>query len=724
MTYLEEFQSRLVNHDWPGFMQLWEEYCGGDIVDAPELIKILQAIKNSDFASTFGRHVDTALALWKNVPDEEEAFNVFRAIIDLQTTNHPELAELTYDFLKNKYQHLPHFNEKIRLVGLRNKDHFQGAVSNFELLTHMEKGKFVFHTGGWGTGEIVEISLVREQLVLEFEKVTGRKDMSFSNAFKNLIPLPDDHFLSRRFGNPDLLEKEARENPQSIIRMLLKDLGPKTAVEIKEELAEWVIPDEDWTKWWQAARAKIKKDTMIETPGHIREPFRLRTSEVSHEERLEKALGKQTDVDSIIDTIYAFVRDYSEILKKQETKQALKNRIQDLLSSQKLTSSQKIQLHIFLTDVFSEESSQKILIQIIQDLTNVPEVIQDIQITAFKKRALVLIRENRQDWVDLFLNLFFSTNIHALRDYILKELNHPKTVDLLTKKINELLEHPKIQPDLLVWYFQKAMGDTPIPYSDKEGKCILLESFMMLMSQIENIAGYRDLVKKMQMLLSSNRFLIVRNIIEGTSLEYLQEFILLVSKCQSLGDHDSKILCSLAEVVQPSLAKMKKDKHLKRHNESDVIWTTPEGFKKIQSRIQQIGTIETVENAREIEAARAHGDLRENSEYKFALERRARLQAEIKSLTTQLNNARIITEADIPTNEVGIGAVVDILNSKGELSRYTLLGPWDADPEKHILSLQSKFAQAMVGQKIGDRFVFQDEEYTIKGFKSFLDKDV
>ncbi len=48
-----------------------------------------------------------------------------------------------------------------------------------------------------------------------------------------------------------------------------------------------------------------------------------------------------------------------------------------------------------------------------------------------------------------------------------------------------------------------------------------------------------------------------------------------------------------------------------------------EGYQKIKERVQHIGTVETVENAREIEAARALGDLRENSEYSLPLKEEA-----------------------------------------------------------------------------------------------------
>jgi transcription elongation GreA/GreB family factor len=130
-----------------------------------------------------------------------------------------------------------------------------------------------------------------------------------------------------------------------------------------------------------------------------------------------------------------------------------------------------------------------------------------------------------------------------------------------------------------------------------------------------------------------------------------------------------------------------------------------------------------VANAREIEAARALGDLRENSEYKFALEKRSRLQGELKTLSDQLHRARVITKEDVDPQTVTIGSVVNVADSKGTRTVYTVLGPWDADPDRNILSFQSKFVQAMLGSHEGDRFNFRDEEYSVAGLKTIFDKE-
>jgi transcription elongation GreA/GreB family factor len=209
---------------------------------------------------------------------------------------------------------------------------------------------------------------------------------------------------------------------------------------------------------------------------------------------------------------------------------------------------------------------------------------------------------------------------------------------------------------------------------------------------------------------------------QQSSLEEVKEYLLLATKCGSLSDHDIKILHSLGEVVYPTLARHRKEKDSGSTNDV-LIWTTQEGYQKTQARIQQIATVETVSNAREIEAARSLGDLRENAEFKAALERRDRLQSELKFLSDQINKARILTPEDVLADEVGVGSVVHCRDSKGEHLRFTLLGPWDADPENHVLSFQSKLAQAMKELTIGEKFEFQGETFTITDIDNYFDQN-
>ncbi|MBI5274535.1 MAG: GreA/GreB family elongation factor [Chlamydiales bacterium] len=718
MEYLKQIQEHISNQRLPSIVSLWEEYCMGDEIDIEELKQILKAIKESTLGDSFGCYVEHVLPLWESLPESNAKHEIFKTVVDMQTTNDASLRQKVMDYLQDRYGTHHYFHQKIRLIGLKDHPSFRYAISNFELLTHMEAGNFVFHTAGWGVGEIMEVSLTREQISLEFDYVAGRKDLSFANAFHTLLPLPKDHFLSRRFGAPDSLEEKAKQDPVFVIRILLRDLGPKAASEIKDELCGLVIAEEDWSKWWQQARTKLKKDTMIEVPTNIKDLFKLREAEVSHEERLQQALKKKPSVTTMIEMVYSFLRDFPSSLKNEEFVNNLKEELTQILLQHELTTSQELEVRFFLQDLSPNDENFSDN-ELIKKLTNIETIINSLDIIAFKKRALVLVRKLRSDWESIFLNLLSSIDHNPIRDYILIELLKSKKEKELTLRLQEITSSPQQYPHAVLWYLQKVLHDKEeaIPLSDHEGRNYLLEIFFTLMHRIESDEKYRELIKKMHLMLINGRYSMIRHIFQHANKDIVKEFLLLASKCLSLTDHDKKILQSLAEVAHPSLIVSNKN-----HDEDEsIIWTTDEGFFKVKERIHQIATVETVDNAREIEVARSHGDLRENSEYKFALERRQRLQSELKFLSDQVSQARVLTKDDINTDIVGVGNVIVFKNPQGKTTTYTLLGPWDADVEQNILSFQSKIAQSLKGRKIGDHCIIGSEEWTITDIKSYLD---
>jgi len=721
MAYLKDFRERINNNDYPGFLKIWEEYCYGDQPDGEEMIAVLESVKASELAKPFGVHVERILTLWRELKDLEQAHGVLRLVFDLQTSNNEELANLATEYLKNRHAEDPLLNEKLRLVGLRNREKFQSSIRNFELLTHFQKGNFVFHTAGWGTGEILDVSLVREEVSIEFEYVLGPQHFSFEKAFKTLLPLPKDHFYSRRFGNPDELEKEARANPGELMKLLLRDLGPKTAAEIKEEVCDLIIPIPDWNRWWQTARAKIKKDTKIESPKELKDPFRLRKEEVPHEVALHTALEAKPSVQATIQMIYTFLRDFPETLKNQEFKSSLEVRLKDLLTQEQLNNSQTLQILFFLDDLHISTASAQIS-ELIQQMNLIPDVIRSIEVVAFQKRALQQVRKLRQNWKEVYLDLIFTVDQNLLRDFLLSELDTPETKDDLKKKLNTLLMHPISYPEVFAWYFQKIIPPkSKLPFSTPDGKNDFFEGLLILLDYLEQKPQHRDLAKKILSFITADRYKIVRDIMQHSNQEEVKEYLLLATKCDSMTDHDIKILHSLAEVVHPTLSQLRKGKDRPAVEET-IFWTTQEGYQKTQQRIQQIATFETVHNAKEIETARAHGDLRENAEFKAVLERRDRLQSELKFLSDQISRARILTPEDVLTDEVSIGTVVHCRDSKGEHLRYTLLGPWEADPEERILSFQSKLGQTMKGKTVGEKFEFQGDTFTVTDINNYFEQ--
>ena len=718
MEYLKQISSAITSNDLPSITNLWEEYCLSDEIDPQELQLILEEIKQSHLIDSFGVYVDQVLPLWESLPQSEEKDEIFKLIIDIQTTNSPDLAEKVLLYLQGRFQGSEdEFANILRLIGLREKESFRGAVSHFELLNHLKKHNFVFHTGGWGVGEIMDISFIREEISLEFDYVAGLKDISFKNGFHTLIPLKNSHFLARRFGNPDDLEKDAKSDPVGVIRLLLKDLGPKTAAEIKDELCDLVIPEEEWAKWWSTARSKLKKDTKIESPKSLKQPFQLSRSEISHEERLQSILDKKPDADTLIDIIYSFMRDFPSAFKKAEFKATLVLQLAEIGKHEEITPSQEMQIFFFLEDLDDDEAQKK-MIERIKGGTDFSPLILDIKVVAFKKRLLSAVKKHREDWDQIFYNCLLKLQHNPTRDYVLQQLIKSGKREEVSGKIEEMLTNPKGYSGTFLWYFSKVIEKSDLPFSDARGKEQFLENFFVLLYLLEQDKSLRDQCKKFHTFLTHSRYSVVRDIFETASLEVVKEVLLLASKCLTVDEHDRKILQSLAQVVHPSLASEDDQEELEEENH---IWTTEAGYVKIKERIHQIATVETVQNAKEIEVARAHGDLRENAEFKFALEKKQQLQSEMKLLSDQLNLARILTADDINTAEIGIGTRVKLTDDKGSDHTFTFLGPWDASPDENILSFHSQFAQSLVGAKVGEARTVKSEKWTVKEIRSYLD---
>jgi len=717
MSYLEEFRSSLTARDYNKILVLWQEYCENDQLDACELSDILQLIKKSDFATSFGTYVEAILPLVMAVSDEAQQLDLLRHLYDLQTSNSQALYDLAREVLLRHFGKDPKFNEKLRIVGLRAKDTFQGVISNFLLLNHIEKGAFVLHASDWGVGEIVDCSFLREQIVVEFENVQGaRKAISFKNGFRSLVPLPKDHFLVMRFADPDQLEAKAMKDSVGLIIHLLRDLGPKTANEIKDILYEYVIDPDRYSKWWQTTRSKLKKDGHIQLPKTAKDRFFLREEKISAEDRLHTALKGKIGFYEVFGTVYSLIRDFPELLRKKSKSVAeIREKILSLLDVEGIGDIGRLQVYFFLQHFLEEPSFSDQIQEIVQNVEDVQRALSQIDVVVMRKLFMQAIRQRRSDWEDLFCQMLLTAEPSQLRDYLLKELSIPQAEAKLLKLLEYLLEHPASYPEPFLWYFQKLVSREARFMSSQHDRERFFESFFLLLSTLEHRSGYRDIVKKMHAILTGDRFRIVRELLKDSDKIFAQEFLLLASKCHTIAKHNQKILHSLVDVVHgmPEAPKSSRE-------DSSIIWTTSEGYERVKQRISHLGTVEIVDNAKEIEAARALGDLRENSEFKFALERRSRLQNELKLLSEQFSQARIITPTDITLDEVGIGNRVRLEDEHGKVLEFSILGPWDADPDKQILSLHSKLAQTLVGKRVGDSFSFRDEQVTVKKIDSCI----
>lgn len=125
---------------------------------------------------------------------------------------------------------------------------------------------------------------------------------------------------------------------------------------------------------------------------------------------------------------------------------------------------------------------------------------------------------------------------------------------------------------------------------------------------------------------------------------------------------------------------------------------------------------------RDIEEARAHGDISENSEYEDAKERQALCEGRIAELTSQLAMLEIIDVKRLVKSErVVFGTTVALEDQETEDTvRYRLVGEYEANAKAGLISVTSPIGRALIGKNKDDEVVVQ----TPRGPRRFTIVDV
>lgn len=136
-------------------------------------------------------------------------------------------------------------------------------------------------------------------------------------------------------------------------------------------------------------------------------------------------------------------------------------------------------------------------------------------------------------------------------------------------------------------------------------------------------------------------------------------------------------------------------------SEKEVI-LTKEGYDDLENQLEYLKTEKRYEISEQIKQARAFGDISENAEYDEAKNEQARIESEILIIEDKLRHAKIVTEADVKKNVVGIGKriIVHDVEEKEDLE-LIIVGSTEADPALGKISNESPIGAALIGKKKG-----------------------
>ena len=140
-------------------------------------------------------------------------------------------------------------------------------------------------------------------------------------------------------------------------------------------------------------------------------------------------------------------------------------------------------------------------------------------------------------------------------------------------------------------------------------------------------------------------------------------------------------------------------------------------MEKRKAEYEELVKVKIPENTKEIALARSYGDLSENFEFKAAKQMQSVLMRRKAELEQMLHNARGTSFENADTSRVSIGTIVTVRDVETNSDEaYTILGAWDGDPDRHIISYQTAIGQALLGHEIGETVSLSTEDGTAAQF--------
>jgi len=147
---------------------------------------------------------------------------------------------------------------------------------------------------------------------------------------------------------------------------------------------------------------------------------------------------------------------------------------------------------------------------------------------------------------------------------------------------------------------------------------------------------------------------------------------------------------------------------------SERIPMTPTGYQKVLAEFKHHREVLRPQVVRDIEEARAHGDISENSEFEDAKERQAHLDGRMRDIESRLSLADVIDITKVePSDRVIFGTTVDLEDTDtGESTTYKFVGTEEMDVKAGLISFSSPIGRALIGRSVGDEVRFETPKGT------------
>jgi len=585
--------------------------------------------------------------------------------------------------------------EKLANAGKINRSHV-------EPLAVLVEAGYCQHKG-WGFGRVDSVDIVFCRVVIDFPSKAGHS-MDLGFAADSLKPIPKDHILARKFADISGLRQLAALNHLEVIKIVLNSHGGKATLEqIQMALVPEVIAS-DWKKWWEQAKKELKKDGHFSVPAKKNEPIVYQQETRTIDERLLTDFRAARGLKLKIAAATEVLRNFEDLNSKSATvTEAITGLNADIASHQRTQPSLALE-GVFLREELRQQAGLAAQPGEIDDksiwaqVTNTVEVLEGLPASK-NRRALQSYKESQPDnWAQNLVDLLNRVGTKLCGDcaaLLIEEGNLALLKDHLARWISQ----HNASSELLLWLAKER--------SDAFADILGPEVFRAMLTAMERdqFNNERRSSKLADYIMDDQSLLV--ELIGSADIEIIKDLTRALQLSPCYDDMEKRSLLARIIKTYPAVQSLISGEQTKQDNTLVVSWDSLARRKEEYTDLVQK---KIPANSKEIAIARSYGDLRENHEYKAAKEMQKILMRRKGELENLLGRARGFDFSNPNTDQVSIGTTVaatDLIT--GGKETYSIMGAWDSEPERGIISYLSPVGHAFLNRKAGEEIDYEME---------------
>ncbi|MBI5820413.1 MAG: GreA/GreB family elongation factor [Verrucomicrobia bacterium] len=574
------------------------------------------------------------------------------------------------------------------------------------VLKKLDSGVYCIHRS-WGFGKVASFDPIMGKFQIDFRGRPGHS-MEARYAAESLEILPAEHILVQKVTRLDTLKQLAIGEPLQLLRIVLGSFGGQgVADSIAAALCPEVVAAADWKKWWDGAKRAMKKDPHFGVPAKKTEPFVLRDKPQRPEEELLRSFASAVNLRQKLQVAEQLLRIADQLPDVPTVLgpviHALSDEIEASSHRDPITTLEAIWVRDELAGLCGHQTPHTVeqIHEVIRNVRHLGELLQSLP-SAKQKRLLPHLRTAYPDtWHDTLRQVLLSADVKLVGD-IIEFLINEGQIDAVRAFLDRSIREQSAVGDLLLWICrsrnQPAFAETIGPVLNVRLASAILQSIQR---------GQTETGRKKNLLLEYlvNDPTLLGELLHETDIEDVRDIARKLLLHQAIGEIDRRSLLARIIKIHPPIQSLLTSGGETRQQTITVSW---ESLEQRKAEYDELVSKRIPANTRDITIARSYGDLRENFEFKAAKEMQKVLMARKGELELMLANSRGTDFADAKGDAVGIGTVVTLTDlTENKTVRYAILGAWDSDVDRGIISYQTTLAQALLNKKVGEEADFE-----------------